>query len=314
VAVLCNRDHEIMHGGHLGEQSDRALVFAALGNCNRNADLVLNEDLVPEVLQQYSALFINGFCLPKAAVPVLRKWVEDGGLLIASANCAVHDEYDSPLPEMEEVFGARQCSMAISAGYITPTQLRSHVPIGRIAVRQTEFTPALEADVVGLRTTVVPTTAQPIATFEDGTCAAALNKIGKGHVLLWGIQPGILYKGEHANREHFVPQEGRYMDERLEIFERPLARVMGPSPLSTDAPQVELTRIELGAETAILVNNMKKYAWREDLPLAEIRLRTDKPVRDVRSAMKGKLSWRRDGQWVKIAFPVPSSVDGVLVQ
>lgn len=90
--------------------------------------------------------------------------------------------------------------------------------------------------------------------------------------------------------------------------------MMGSSSLSTDAPQVELTRFELGGETAILVNNMKKYAWREDLPLAEIRLQTDKPVREVRSAMKGKLPWRRDGQWVRIAFPVPSSVDSLLVQ
>lgn len=50
--------------------------------------------------------------------------------------------------------------------------------------------------------------------------------------------------GEHANREHFACQEGTYTDERLAIFEKQLARMMGPSPLSADAPQVELTALD----------------------------------------------------------------------
>lgn len=50
-----------------------------------------------------------------------------------------NDEYDSPLPEMEKVFGARQFNPAVSSGYITPTQLRNHLPIGKITVQETEF-------------------------------------------------------------------------------------------------------------------------------------------------------------------------------
>lgn len=314
--MLCNRAHETMYGGDRAEQTDLTLTFSALGNCNRNADLILNEDLTPDVLKQYSALFINGFCLPQAAVPALKQWVAEGGLLVAAANSAVNDEYDSPLPEMEEVFGARQFNVSVSAGYFTPTRLLHHTPIGKITIQDTEFSPALTADVVGVRVTLVPTTAQSIATYEDGTCAATLNKIGNGHVLLWGVQPGILYKGEHANREHFPRQEGCYMDERLALFEKPLAKVMGPSPLSTDAPQIELTRIELEDQTAILVNNFKKYAWTTNLPPMEvkIKIKPDQNVTSVGSAMHGELKWVRDGDWLRITSPVPSSVDSLLVK
>ena len=316
VALLYNRDHEIMNGGSHGEQSDRALTFAALGNCHYNADLILNEDLTPEILKQYSALFINGFCLPRASVPVLKGWVENGGLLIASAGCATRDEYNSPLPEMEEVFGARQCHPSISEGYIEPLTLYRHRPIGTITVSETEFSPALAAKVIGMRTSLLPTTAQPIASFDDGTCAAALNRVGRGQVLLWGIQPGILYKGQRAGATHYSHELSRYVDERLAIFEKPLRKVLGPSPLSTDAPQVELTRLEAGDQTGILVNNFRRYAWKADLPpmRVAVRLRRDQRITGVSSAMHGELQWKTDGEWLTFTSPVPSSIDSFLLK
>jgi len=316
VALLYNRDHEIMNGGSHGEQSDRALTFAALGNCHYNADLILNEDLTPEALKQYSALFINGQCLPRAAVPALKGWVESGGLLIASANCATHDEYNSPLPEMEQVFGVRQGPPSISKGYIEPLTLYRHRPIGTVTVSETEFSPALKADVIGMRTSLQPTTAQPIATFEDGTCAAALNKVGGGHVLLWGIQPGIIYKGQRAGASRYWKELSRYVDERLALFEKPLRKVLGPSPLSTDAPQVELTRFEAGDETGILANNFRRFAWSADLPpmRVKVRLRRGQSIASVSSAMHGELQWQTDGEWLTFTTPVPSSIDSYLLK
>ena len=308
IALLYNRDHEIMNGGSHGEQSDRALTFAALANANRNADIILNEDLGPGNLEQYSALFLNGSCLPKAAVPAIRDWVGEGGLLIASANSATRDEYSSLLPEMEEIFGAKQCSMSKSHGYITPLQLGRLRPVARVTVQETELTPAIAAtNVVSMKTVLIPTTAQPVAAFDDGTCAATVNSLGKGWVLLWGIQPGIFYKGDGVGMS-------RYADERIAIFEKPLRKVLGERAVSIDAEQVELTRFDLGGETGILVNNFRKYEWRADLPLTRVKVRTDKNITKVSSAMHGELQWHRDGDWAIISFPVPESVDSILLQ
>lgn len=316
VAVLYNRDQEIMNGGSHGEQSDRALTFAALGNCHRNADIILNEDLTPEMLDQYAVLFINGFCMPRDAVPVVREWVEKGGLLIASASSATRDEYNSPLPEMEELLGARAFNMILSPGYIEPLTLYKHRPVGVITVQETEFTPALTADVIGMRTSLRPAAAQPIATFEDGTCAATLNKIGRGHVLLWGIQPGIIYKGQRAGANNFADEMSRYADERLALFEKPLAKVLGPSPLSTDAPQVELTRFDMEGQVGILVNNFKRYAWTPDLPPmnVKVKLKSGQTVGSVSSALQGDLKWTREGDWLTFASPVPATVDSLLLK
>lgn len=314
VALLYNRDHEIMLGGSRGEQSDRALTFAALANCRQNADVILNEDLTPEILGRYGALVLNGFCLPREAVPVLEKWVEQGGLLIGAAGAGSRDATDGPLLEMDALFGASQAVLDLSQGYFSPIELYKHKPVGTITVQETLFTPALTAEVVGLKVGLRPTTAQPVATFEDGTCAATLRAVGKGHVLLWGVQPGILYKGRRDGVKSYVDEMSRYADERLALFEKPLRQALGEPPLTTDTPQLELTRFDLGPETAILVNNMRKHDWRADMPPAEIRLRTGQPVQEVASALAGKLAWTRDGEWVKITLPVPDSVDSIRVR
>jgi len=194
--------------------------------------------------------------------------------------------------------------------------LYRHRPIGTVTVSETEFSPALKADVIGMRTSLQPTTAQPIATFEDGTCAAALNKVGGGHVLLWGIQPGIIYKGQRAGASRYWKELSRYVDERLALFEKPLRKVLGPSPLSTDAPQVELTRFEAGDETGILANNFRRFAWSADLPpmRVKVRLRRGQSIASVSSAMHGELQWQTDGEWLTFTTPVPSSIDSYLLK
>ena len=84
---------------------------------------------------------------------------------------------------------------------------------------------------------------------------------GKGHVLLWGIQPGIIYKGQREGVRDFAEEMSRYVDKRLAIFAKPLRKILGKSPLSCDAGQIELTRFDLDDETGILINNFKRYDW-----------------------------------------------------
>ena len=315
VALLYNRDHEIMNGGRHGEQSDRALTFAALGNCHRNADIILNEDLTPEILTQYSVLFINGACFPKAAVPVVKEWVQNGGLLIAAANAASRDEYNSPLPEMEEIYGAKQLGTEKTFGYFDPIKtFHRHEPLDQITVEETPFTPALTAEVIGMKTTLKRTTAQPVAAFEDGSCAATLNQLGKGYALLWGIQPGIIYKGN--TREGHRYQMSNYVDERLALFEKPIRQILGESPLACDAKQVELTRFELDGETALLLNNFDRQNWKPGLPPMRIRIKLnrDDKVKGVTSAMHGELGWEQEGERLTINSPVPATSDSIVIE
>jgi len=45
-----------------------------------------------------------------------------------------------------------------------------------------------------------------------------------------------------------------------------------------------------------------------------IELRPGREVTGVRSAMHGELTWRRDGDRLRITCPVPASVDSLLIE
>ena len=314
VALLYNRDHEIMNGGSHGEQSNRFLTFAALANANRNADIILNENLTSDTLARYSVLFASGFCLSEPALPVLIEWVKNGGLLIASSGFATRNEYNTLLPEAESLLGATQFNKMVSLGYFTPVTLFRHKPIEQIIVEESELTPSFKADVVGMKFSLMPTTGKPVGRFSDGTCAAVINSIGKGYVLLWGVQPGLLYKGnKRLGPGIFADEMSRYCDDRLAIFEKPLSKVAGQSPLSCNAGQVELTRFNHKSGVGILLNNFKRYAWKSGLPTMAITIKIPEKIGHIESALDGELKWQRNGEWIVIQSQIPESVDSILI-
>ncbi|NQU96845.1 MAG: hypothetical protein HQ548_04285, partial [Chloroflexi bacterium] len=208
VALLYNRTHEIWNGADGGFQSDRLLTFMALTHAHTPVDIILVEDLTPEHLAAYKALYIQGYNLNRAALPVLRNWVADGGILVASAGTATRDEYDSPLPEAETLFGAGQRFSAQSSGNWHPQHLPAHAAIDRLTLQDSALTPSLSVDVIGVKYDILPTTATPVGTFQDGSCGAALNAIGKGQVLLLGVTPGHIYKGKTEGSSRYTLENG----------------------------------------------------------------------------------------------------------
>lgn len=308
TAVLYNRDQEIMNQGVHGEQGERALTFAALTSCHRSPDVILNEDLTPDHLRKYGVLVVDGFCLPRRAVPALEAWVREGNLLILGAHAATRDEFNSSLPAMDVLRGARSLMMTPPPGAFSPIHMDGMKPVGTVTVHESEFTPSLEpGEVFAVRTALFPTTAVGVATFEDGSCAATVNTVGRGHVLSWGFDPGLFYKGDAKGLSH-------YRRERLAIFDKPLRRVLGEPPLSTPAPQVELNRFDLGDETGILVNNYLRYDWTSNMPPTTIRIKMDRPVQAITSAFHGKLEGRQENGWLTIAYPMPECVDTLLLK
>lgn len=307
VALLYNRPDEIMNGGTNYIQLDRALTFAALGNAHRNADIILTDDLLPDMLKNYQVLYINGFNLPAASVPAIKEWVEKGGTLVVSGGSGRFDEYGNPLTEFSAVCGAEASFADRSIGSPHPVALNKHKPIDKVKVDKTGFSPALEADVVGLKFILKPSSGKTIAKYADGSCAGVLNQLGKGNVICWGFQPGLLYKGD-------VPGTSAYRSDRLDLVAAPAAGTLGPASVDCDAPQMEMTRFENEKGIAVLLNNFNFRNWKKELPPAKMTVRTDRKISKVESAMSGTLKWNRRGDVVEIELPLPQSVDTIALK
>lgn len=308
VAILYNRVHEIFNGGPYGMLCDRAISFTALGNGHYNPDLILVEDLNPERLARYSVLYINGFNLPSATVPVLRKWVENGGTLVGAAATGYLDEYNNPQPEMSEIFGAQQSYLASSEGRgWHPLGLKDHKPLTTLTLQETDLTPALETAVIGSIATLNPTTGKSIGTFEDGSCAAVINSLGKGKTLLYGFLPGILYKGDAEG-------SSTYHLEREPLITKPALATLGKPDFDIDAPQIEMALFEHESGMVITLNNFGYKRWQKDMAPATLSLKTDREISDVSTSFTGKLDWKREGDRIIVTVPVPNFVDCVILR
>jgi hypothetical protein len=59
-----------------------------------------------------------------------------------------------------------------------------------VRLQESELTPALEAPLIGMKAVLTPTGGRSVGTFDDGSCAAVVNAVGKGRTLLYGFLPG----------------------------------------------------------------------------------------------------------------------------
>jgi hypothetical protein len=308
VALLYNRTHEIWCTGADGMLCDRALTFAALGAGHYNADLILVEDLVPQELAKYAVLYVNGFNLPAAAIPPLRRWVEKGGVLVAAAATGAFDEYNAPLAATAELFGAQQTYVATSRGRSWhPAALKDHQPLGVVRLQASALTPALEMPLIGVKAVLTPTTGRPVGTFDDGSCAAVVNVLGKGRTLLYGFLPGILYKGD---AEGF----SSYHLDRLPLVTKPARAALGEPAVDITAPQMELALFEHESGLAVTMNNFAWQRWQEGMSPATLSIRTQREIKNASSSFRGPLSWKRQGDRLLVTVPVPAHVDVIVLK
>ena len=307
VALLYNRSNEIWNGSSDGAAWDRLLQFLALQHAHVPNDLILEDDLTPELLRPYQVVYINGVNLRRQGLAALAEWVRAGGTLVGTGGAAMRDEYDDPMEESVGLFGARQRIAASSDGRWWPLQIVDHTPVDTVTIRRSDLTPEMAAGVVGLKVELTPTTGRPIGSFENGACAAVVNEVGKGRTLLLGVQPGHLY-AHNAPRKDWRPIT--YTADRRALVANPALETIKPLRVEYTEPLTEITLYEHESGLAVLVND---FSWAPGTE-AVLRVRTDRKVKEVTASLRGPLEWTREGDHIVIPFPVPEPVDAVLIR
>ncbi len=249
TALLYNRSHEIWNNGTGGFQSDRLLTFIALQQAHLPVDIILEEDLTSENLKQYAVVYVQGYNLADRNVEALGAWVKEGGTLVGIAGTAMRDEYNDKSEAGEKLFGAKQRYAGASVGGYHPQSIPGHKPIDKIKVQEGALTAAMEADVVGTKVALTPTTGQAVATFSDGGTAAVYQELGKGKTLLWGVMPGFLFKGD-------APGGNRFRLDRAALITKAATATLGRARLEVSDPLVEACLFEHASGLAVTLNEV----------------------------------------------------------
>lgn len=304
TALLYNRSHEIWQVAFGGYQTDRLLTFVALKQAGIPVDIVLEEDLTTDELANYDVLYIQGMNLSPQYVKVIHEWAQKGGTLIAIAGTAMWDEYNQANSASEALFGAKQRLIGATTGSWHAQSLHTHEPIDQVAFMQTDLTPAMQVDVVGVKCVLTPTAAKPVATYSDGSCAAVLNTIGKGRVLLMGVSPGLIFRGKAKGSSN-------YAFERRPLIVKPALAKLGKQRATHSGDVVETALFEHETGLAVTIN---QFSFNNHGEPATLTVVTDRDIKQVRSTLTGPLKWRRDGDSIVIEHSIVPHVDVVILQ
>lgn len=179
--------------------------YHALAQSHVQVDPRYTDSLTAERLQPYAvALLVDARALREETVGTIRQWVQSGGILIATSQTSLTDEWGNERPEktyalgdlfgvkfVEETTGAK--AIQIAAGDALLGDLKPEATVTYDARRQYDK--------------VQPTTGKVVAKFDTGDPAVVVNATGKGRTLLIAARKigmayeGAMYAGETKN--HF---------------------------------------------------------------------------------------------------------------
>jgi hypothetical protein len=193
-------------------QEERKSTYYVLRNAGYRVDLVTEADVRDSYLKRYKALYVGGENMERATAKVIAKWVEEGGVLYASAGAARKDEYDEAQTELDKVLG--RAERVAYKRFKGPLRAKLELPFLKPI---DTVTLASGAKVDALATTETFKSqpgAEVVAKFGDGSPAVVKNSVGKGKAYYaaffpaqpWaqkGLPPLPCGKGGPENETHY---------------------------------------------------------------------------------------------------------------
>lgn len=289
TAILYNRSHEIMNEGAGRLNHDWMWTFIALKSAQIPVEVIIEEDLNAEDLKRYDCLFLGGFNLSKPHMAEVKRWVNSGGLLIGTGGAAMFDNYGDALPEALEVFGAKQRQSGVKEKSSV-----EKVTFSAGIFPTTEFKPA------GLPFLLEPTTGKSVASYGGGECAAVVNSVGKGQAILLGFHPG------HSFRDN-----GRAAGKITAWLGAPVIKRLGRQRLEFSHPASEATLFE--HESGIAVT-LASFGGPSPEAGSQLSVQTDRPIKEVTSALRGPLEWKKNGDRIEIKTRRLEPVDVIILK
>lgn len=289
TAILYNRSHEILQEGAGRLNHDWMWIYIALKSSQIPVDVIIEEDLNPNDLMRYDCVILGGFNLAKSHMLELSKWVETGGLLIGTGGAAMYDIYNDPLQESVNVFGARQ----------RQTGAKEKASTSRVVIQASDFFPDADFAPTGLTFRLEPTTGKILAKYSGGECAATINTLGKGKAILLGFHPGLAFR-----------DNDKATGKLRALLAAPVLKHLSRQRLEFDHHASEATLFEHESGLAVMLASFGGPSPET----GTLSVKTDRPIKDVQSALRGPLEWKRVGDRIEIKTLRLEPVDVVILR
>ncbi|HTL30258.1 MAG TPA: hypothetical protein VL282_13590 [Tepidisphaeraceae bacterium] len=236
VAIAYCVSHDLWICDNPAAFVEKRLTWHALRHEQIQPLFIREEEMASGGLKNIKVLYLNDWCVSRAASAAIDRWVKDGGVLYMSAGAATRDEFYEPyLPAFAKAVwpddAAKQLVTESGHTYNERNDLPKIKPMAM----------AGDVPIIGCR--------MPLRA---GGNEAIVN-YGKGKVFAVGYMPGLAY-GQGAN---FAPAElkEKWPDAPRAIIARPLESVRSIQQVRANIPVVEASLLTGPKGSAIVLAN-----------------------------------------------------------
>ena len=336
VGLLLSKTDEIWSGVANStlalHNNERKAIYYALRHGQIPVDMVTEEDVIEGRIGGLSVIYVAQQWMHSRVVEALRRWVEQGGVLVELCGGGFRDEFDRPSAAVVELYGAAggaiETDPALVSRYLgkenvpflAKQDLPVYEPMGYASWGLPERGEGGWADrvpVIVWRQALEPRGGEVLGRFEDGTPAVVRRRQGKGAAYLFGFLPGQAYLksglplrpvdrgATDAAFTHFLPTG---MDRQLRSR---LTEDFLPGdfqrPVEVDREYVEATCLDTPAQGAgprqrLAVPLINFSA--ERIESVTVRLPGAAAARQVRSLQHGVLKKTTEGENLSVSLPL----------
>ena len=287
----------------------KALTFAGV-----SPDLLIEEDLQANQLKGYRMLFVVGDSLPLEAVPILEKFIKDGGTVVATAGVGRYGTYREPNPALQALFGIEKRTLVERERFIRPLQEMQFLkPLGTIDGKGWEM-PAL-----AIHERIKPAKdVEVLATHkDDGSPAIIRRNIGKGRGIYISALPGIAYMWT-ACQPPLVPARGPETHQVPVKFDPGVTTWIGnliaeakiEPPIRTEGNLIDTRLIRSGKTYILPVANFNREVGQD----VRFSIHLDGKVDRITSAYKGPLTASTSTNAGRVLFTLPKLGYGDMIR
>jgi hypothetical protein len=296
AALWFSETGDIWGDSHGSFAAGKRALYTAIRLQQIPLDFVVEQDAVDGTLDQYKVLYLTDAHVSTAASEKIKRWVEAGGVLMATAGGGMYDERNQPNRVLRELLGVEQQALETPEGSQI-IWIKQDLPFTQPidGLRLADGDAADELPVFCVRSRIEAKGASVRWKFRDGSPGVTTRTAGKGKAMYCGFLPALsFYKPAIPLRPvdrgatddamiHFLPTE--FDDRAADLIASPADGLK--LPVLSSQPLVETTVLRARQGIVIPLVN-----WTQQ-PVKQLRL-------TVRFAVPMGNATMASGQAVKV--------------
>jgi hypothetical protein len=268
--------------------AELADLYLAFQHANVPVDFIDEDDLRPNILAHYRAVYLTEPDIPRESQEAVADWIKNGGTLVTVSNAGSMDRYNEPC----DVLQTREAAAGNRRKRLLIDDINTLSSVGKVSSSDGQAT------AWGARDLLEDESSTSLARFDDGGPAITRRQVGNGAIVHFSWLPGISYMKSAATTSFRLPSGFSPVIRNWIVSPAQEAGVS--PPVHASVAMVETPVLVSPAGAAVTLLNWNNESIRRLI----LELRLNFRVHSVRSVRVGPLPFQTTSTGIRVSLPL----------